>query len=335
MARAAETNRNADVPLEPILVSSAGGWTNVIRLGNEHIEVIVAPEIGRILQVSRPGGRNLYRENTELAGKLPPADDDGRWSNYGGDWIWPVAQTRWSEFQPGNWPPRRLLDGRPWEYTSWKTLGGQQCCLMSQHYGAPLHLKASRLIKLEAGAKRLLIAQRLERTAASTVPVTLWQISQVAGAARLVLPVDDNSAFTNGYRVLMFAAPPAAAVQVARQTLVLRTELPAETKLGSDSRQGWVAAQVDRAVILLEVITPAAAGPFPEEGCAIEVYTNPGMDYSEIELLSPEVNLAPGAVLETTVALSVHMLPRGTAPSALPAWIQRWRSGAGENALRD
>lgn len=304
---AALSDVGADVPVAPVPATNYLGWTNAYVLQNHALEVVVAPCIGRIAQIRYRGGEDLLRLDSELGGRVP--DGKESWLNFGGDWLWPVAQSRWKDIwgsDPGSaeasWPPPAALADRPWDGTAWKDADGTLCCLMSREYGAPVNLRVSRLIKLDREAPLFTIRQRIERTAASDVPVVLWNITQIAGATRVVLPRDPASALERGIRALLFGLPGNTQLtECARATVYdART---GEHKLCSDSHRAWIAAQKGDTLVVEHAAEENLKGSHPDGGCTVEMYSNAGLGYSEIETLSVESNLLPGESLQNTISI--------------------------------
>ena len=94
---------NADVPVAPIAATSMEGWTNVFKLQNPALEIVVAPCAGRIVRISYKGDDNILRLDAGLKDRVPDGGGDELWMNYGGDWIWPVAQSRWTSIAKSDW----------------------------------------------------------------------------------------------------------------------------------------------------------------------------------------------------------------------------------------
>ncbi|MFH0953864.1 MAG: hypothetical protein V1873_06010 [Verrucomicrobiota bacterium] len=300
MPTAAVPDVGADVPVAPVPAINYLGWTNAYVLQTPALEVVVVPCIGRIAQIRYRGGENLLRLDPGLAGRVP--DGKESWLNFGGDWLWPVAQSRWKDIWGSDWPPPAALADRPWDGTAWKDADGASCCLMSREYGAPVNLRVSRLIKLDREAPFFTIRQRIERTAASDVPVVLWNITQIAGAARLVLPRDPESALERGIRALLFGLPGNTQLtECARATVYdART---GEHKLCSDSHRAWIAAQKGDTLVVEHAAEENVKGSHPDGGCTVEMYSNAGLGYSEIETLSVESNILPGESLQNTISI--------------------------------
>jgi hypothetical protein len=133
--------------------------------------------------VRRPPGRRLAHP----ARARPPGAISG------GDWMFPVAQAHWPDRFGNRWPPPPFLDGLPWQGHAWISDDGAQHALLTLEVGAPLHIRLHRALRVDPITATVTIRQRMERTAASDIPMTLWNISQVPDAQRVLMPVDDDS----------------------------------------------------------------------------------------------------------------------------------------------
>lgn len=313
---------NADVPVAPLQAVAFNGWTNTFKYRNETIEIVIAPDVGRIVYLAPVGGTNLLRLDEGLLGHKPSADATESWVNYGGDWFWPVAQSHWAEFNEKDWPPPPAMMETPWEATAWKGADGSQHCLLNRTYGEPLNIKVSRLFKLENGQPVVTVRQRIERTKASEIPVSLWNLSQIARPDRIVLSLDTNSIFEQGFKVLNFDAPGSDVLTPCKQAAVVNARSKGEYKLGSDSEGGWVAAQRGISLIIEKAINAPSEAPYPDGGCGLECYINSGLGYAEIETLSPEKNLNPGDSLENILRIQVAPVEEGLDDCALAEQIQ-------------
>src|SRR4051794_19258518 len=82
------------------------GWPGCFRLTNGTVDVVVVPQVGRVMRYGPVGGPNLLWENPALAGRDPnpsPAADVV-WANFGGDKVWPWPQD-WAGRTGRQWPP--------------------------------------------------------------------------------------------------------------------------------------------------------------------------------------------------------------------------------------
>jgi hypothetical protein len=294
----------APPPVAPIPPADFLGWPQAFRLQNEQAEAVLVPAVGRLVHFAAREIPNPFRLEPGLHGRIP--GDGERFFNLGGDWLWPVAQAQWAAFSDTgqDWPPPAALADSPWTGSAWTDAEGAPCALMTREYGEPLNILVSRLFRLEPGSAALVVQQRIERTEASSIPVVLWNISQIAGAEQVVLPVDAQSKFPGGLKALMGRKPPRTRLVDCGDAAVYQVGEGTETKLGSDSPRGWIAAAKGVHVIFESVVN-TATGDFPDGGCVLELYSNHGLGYSEIETLSPEVNLAPGQVLENTLRIEL------------------------------
>lgn len=308
---------DASPPVAPILPVEYLGWTNVYRLQNECAEAVFVPAIGRLVHFAPLHGASPFRLEPTLQGKTPPENE--RFFNIGGDWLWPVSQARWAVLAEDgkDWPPPALLADLPWSCSAWTDADGVQCAQLTREYGAPLHIRVSRRFCLAPDSASLVVQQSIERTAPSDIPVVLWNISQIAQAEHIVLPVEKTSKFRGGLKALMGRKPSRKLLAACDGAAVYRVSPGAETKLGSDSLQGWIAA-AKTTNIIFESVANTSAGDYPDGGCIVEVYSNHGLGYSEIETLSPELDLEPGTVLENTlrIELSSTEVPLEACPLA-------------------
>jgi hypothetical protein len=314
---------DGDVPVAPIPAVEYQGWTNAFRLAGSELEAVIVPDTGRLASLAPSGSTNLLRVDPTLAGKTAVPEATDYWFNFGGDWLWPVAQNRWPDVHGADWPPSRLLDGRPWSGRAWKAADGAACCLLEQEYGAPLHIRVSRLFRLPSDPPRLEVRQKITRTAESTIPVTLWNISQLARAEAVVMPVEATSAFSNGVAVLKFDPPGGRTLARCPGVVVYHARSGGEHKLGSDSPRAWIAARKGDVLLIEQAVAAEPGGEYPDQGCRVEMYSNSGLAYSEIETLSAEKNLLPGETLENTLLMSCHRVDPDLSACDLAAAARR------------
>jgi len=304
-------------PVAPIPATEYRGWAQAFRIQNDRAEAVFVPAVGRLVHFARLDGASPLRLEPALAGKTPAAGET--FFNLGGDWFWPVSQARWPALAPDgkDWPPPAALgDETPWTGSAWTDADGASCVQFVRHYGAPLHVEATRLFRLDPTSAVLVVRQRLERTAPSDIPVVLWNVSQIAQAEQIVLPADEDSKFRGGLKALMGRKPPRKQLVRCGDVAVYRVAPGAETKLGSDSLRGWIAAARGTDVVF-EAVANSATGDYPDGGCVVEVYSNKGLGYSEIETLSPELNLEPGTVLENVLRIQLATTDAPLAPCPL------------------
>lgn len=312
------------IPVAPIKSIQWNGWTNAIRLNNKHVDVILVPETGRLTHFSLQKEESLLRLDAGLAGKTP--DTPEHFFNAGGDWLWPVSQAKWADFSKNksDWPPPAVMADAGWDASAWKASDGAQYALLTRTYGEPLNIKASRLFQLEPQSAVLKIRQTIERIAPSDIPVTLWNVSQVALADDIIFPVRDDSAFKKGVRALMGRVPGKERLLRCDAAALYRVTPGSETKLGVDAALPWVAAIRGNNALIEFAENPSISGAtYPDGGCSVEIYSNHGLGYTEIEILSPEVLLEQGNILENTLRLVMVSLPGQDDSCGKAEWIHQ------------
>ena len=289
-----------------IQTTAYSGWKHCYALDNGLMQVIVAPEAGRIVHIGFRGHGNMLRLDPQLAGK--PFPPDATWVNLGGDWFWPAAQSAWPGFAGADWPPPAVMAEQAWQAEAWSDAAGNHSCMMTRRYGAPLHVMASRLITLDRRLAQLRIRQQLRRIgpALTEAPVTLWNITQLPQVQRVFLPAD--AAAGDGFKTLLFDPPSTSHIERINGMLVFDARRDGEFKIGTLASNHWIAAELGGALIL-ERMQTTATGTFPDGGCSVELYSNSGSGYTEIETLSPEQHLATGEASDNLVVVDCHFFP--------------------------
>lgn len=334
------TFANDPVPVAPIGAIEYRGWSNAFRLQNEQIKVVIVPEIGRIAHIGFVDSDNFLRLDESLVGKTGEGRAPNEWMNYGGDWLWPVAQSRWSNFQDETWPPAPVLDGPAWSGRAWRTEDGSQHCLITRDIGAPFHVRVSRTIQLPHTNAYISVRQRIERLEPSDIPVTLWQLSQIHDAEWVVFPVEEDSHFAQGFAPIKFDIPDEKNLHRCGNTVVHDVQHGGEHKLGSDSPRAWLAALKGDVLLIVRSAPDEGKGEYPDGGCTLQLYSNSELGYAELETLSTEQALAPGEHINNTLHLSLHRLVNiPESPCALAETAQRllgeWKPSPGPTAIRE
>ncbi len=296
------------VPVAPINAVEYGGWPNAFVLRNEHILVVIVPEIGRITHLGFLNKDNVLRHDEDLIGQQGETDISEDWLNHGGDWIWPVAQSRWPDFQEGHWPPSPLLEGQPWSGRAWRTEDGSLHCLITRDFGEPLQVRVSRTFRLAPSHTHVTVRQRIKRLESSDVPVTLWHLSQIQDAEQVVLPVDADSRFEGGITTILLDMPDDTVLERCEDTVVYDAQQDGEHKLGSDSARSWIAARKGYTLLVARVDPEDHNATCPDSGCTLQMYAHTGLRYAELGMLSGERYLEPEEHVSNTLTLSLHLL---------------------------
>ena len=269
------------------------GWKGAYRLANKTTELVFVPQIGRIMRYGGVEGANLLWNNRELDGKTtdlahPPKD----WQNYGGDKCWPAPQARWG------WPPDPAMDSGRQSVTVTK----QKHLRVTGQPSGKEKVRFVREIALDAEGSGVTIENTLINVSDKPDTWAVWEVAQTDNPDLMRLPLYKAGHFENGFYVFgdPQPVPVPGNVTVAGDEIHVRRDPKHASKIGGDSPLGWIVAEKNG--IRLEVSQTVEAGkPYPDSGCALEIYTSDGPNaYVELELLGPLTPLAPKAQISLT-----------------------------------
>lgn len=263
------------------------GWSDAWVVSNGEVEALVVPAVGRVMQFRWSGAsRGPFWENPQLAGKaMPESPWTASHGSFGGDKTWPAPQSLWS------WPPPDVFDASPVEARpedgALRLVSG-----VSPRFG----IRTERRIIVPQGGSSLAIETHYHKVSGDPVTVGIWVITQVADPVAVYVPVPEGSRFASGTSAMWGAPPPA----VSRQGNLLRLTRDAAKayKIGNDATAMlWVGA-----TDLLRIEIPrVAGGAYPDDGCSVEVYSNPDpVPYLELETLGVQRRLVAGDTLSAT-----------------------------------
>jgi hypothetical protein len=321
----ADAPMDQDVPVAPLVARDYHGWTNAYYLQHANMHVVLVPELGRIMHLGGYETNNLLRVNAEWEGAVANRETRATsWPNYGGDWIWPVAQPHWASFHQRSWPPHPDLDGGTWTTRAWRSADGASHARMERAFGEPFHIHITRTLRLDATQSVFTVRQRIEQTGESKIPFTLWHISQMDKAEMVFVPVDAHSSFEPTGLIALMHAYPSNEISRCEDVAVYDARMGGEHKFGSDSQRSWIAAVKGPWILLVRIANEEQEGDtYPDGGCVLQIFSSGGLGYSEIETMSPERVLATGETIENTLTYSLHERPDTlTEPCALAAFIK-------------
>lgn len=277
-------------------------FDDAVTIDNGVVRLSVSPAAGRVVEFGLVNGENLIWVNTLAVYDEPVVGNNGqKYYNLGGDKLWPAPQPLWG-FATGNgpWPPEGVIDGQAWALVDQTDDALTIESRPSPHFG----IVVRRQFELSPDAAEAVITNTIRRVEANPFPVQVWTITQVTPPLAAVLDVagdrpavgpdflpltDDTPDKIEGH--VRTSGPGGAAVWSQRGEPY--------AKLGSLGR--WVAATYDGIAFRQETsFDPHGAYP---EGSSVQVYR--AADYTELELLGPLVQLAPGESVSNTVKWSL------------------------------
>ncbi|MBX3735001.1 MAG: hypothetical protein KF791_20690 [Verrucomicrobiae bacterium] len=285
-ALAAAGNVNGAAPVT-VARTNHQGWSSAWKVSNGIVETIVVPEVGRVMQFRFAGATNgPFWENPALAGKPMP---DQPWTaahgSFGGDKSWPAPQSLW------NWPPPDVFDTSAVEARA-EPGALRLTSPVSPRFG----VRTERRVLLEPDQPVLRIETTYHKVAGEPVSLGVWVITQVADPVAVYLPVPPDTRFESGTSAMWGPVP--ATLSRRGNLLRLTRDTRASHKVGNEGvSMVWVGAHE-----LLRVDIPRiAGGTYADDGCSVEVYTNPDpVPYVELETLGPQRWLAVGDSVAAT-----------------------------------
>jgi hypothetical protein len=293
----------------PVRVSKIDyhGWKDSHRLASATLEVIVVSAIARIMQLARIGDdAGVLWQNRALDGQQPQPHS-GTWANFGGEKCWPAPQSDWPRILGHDWPPPAAFDAGPFEASV--TEAG---LILKSPVDPAWGIQAVRHIELDPSEAVMRVRTEFHKVSDKPVRVAIWTVAQFQDPACVAIELPLSSRFPGGYANLIKADPAELAVSGSVLTFVRHPHR--FVKIGSDAAKVvWVGP-----TCLVRMQSDLLAGDYPDGGCHVEVYTNPGeQTYVELETLGLLVNLESGQAIEHTTTYTV--LPRTTADARLEA----------------
>ena len=272
------------------------GWTNALRMRSAEAEVIVVPEIGRVMSYRFLNSENVFWEDRSLDGQRgrPNGKD---WINFGGDKTWPAPESDWGQ-RTGRkeWMPPAAFDALPVEARSTNGYAVTLLSPVDPHYG----IRTTRQISL--AGRYLSIITSYEKVSGEPFKVGVWTITQFREPVAVYVAARTNSIFAGGY--FQFDKEPWPQLQREGRHLKITRDPKLSHKLGSDANALlWVGEKE-----LCRVSNwSEAGGEYPDRGARAEVYTNPDpKKYVELEMLGPLSQMKSGERISFGVNYSLE-----------------------------
>lgn len=268
------------------------GWQDAWRISNGEYEVVVVPQIARIMAYGPAGGQNILWVNDALTPERPAAapPNPKEWQNYGGYKLWPAPEKDW------DWPPDWQLDRGPCRV---EATGAGSLRLI----GAPSSkhgIRFDREITLAPEGSHLSIVQTAVNVSDKPITASIWDVTQVRADCVGFVPLGPGAAYRTGE-----GGPPDEQWSKVDDMLLVK---PAgkNGKVFISGPPAWLGCKRGGA-LFIKAFDMASAPP-PEPETPREVYTG-DMGYTELEIVGPAVPLKPGET--TTLNENWYLLPAG------------------------
>lgn len=265
------------------------GWPDTYRLSNGAIEVRVVTAVGpRIVDVRLAGGENiLYMRPAEAGGR-----GEAEWMFRGGWRLWVSPEVRESTY---------ALDNAACEV---ETAAGM--VRVTGPAQPEAGIRKSVEVALDGGEPRVRVTGRIRNVADGPRTYAAWSLPVLRPGGRAFVPLDVGTpgAFDAVRRLILwsyarFSDPRYAFGDRLVQIDHARVPAPAagqsgrrddESKIGTDSRQGWAAYLLGETLFLKR--WRHEEGERTDGGATIEVYSS--HEFLELEHLGPLRTIAPG-----------------------------------------
>jgi len=248
------------------------GWPGSMRISNGRVDLVVVPQIGRVMRYGFVDGPNLLWENQAFLGKSRPGN---QWVNYGGDKIWPAPQSVW------NWPPDADLDG-----SAYKAEAIRNGVRLTSPLSRKMKLQFTREITLDPLTTQVNFRNRMENRGERRL-LGLWQVTQIDDPTSITMGTAISSTQPKGWYGFGNERMNPAFHEQRGQSLVIRRDPQNSRKFGARSSSGEITAT--KGSILFRTHARVVPGvEYPDRGSAQQVYTNADPDrYAEMEHAGP------------------------------------------------
>jgi hypothetical protein len=280
------------------------GFARAWRLTNDTVELVVAPDVGRIVRYGRIGGPNMLWSGVSPTGGVWLV---GTWRNWGGDKIWAWPQDGWPRRTGSAWPPPGDGATQGWQVAS--ASAGRLCLTgpIIEGHGC----RAVREIALAATGTVVTLRTSFEALdGASLAGLAVWDVAQVPAAPEVDARLAPDATGTGVHD----PAPGWDAPQRDGRHLRFRRDGTRGPKSFVDADQWSVAAGGDRFVLDLVSGGPGAAC-VPGE-CA-QLYGSPDEERWRPAGVGPVMELeftsrraGPGQAPELVVTWSLERVAR-------------------------
>jgi len=258
-------------------VPTVNGTVYTFTAGNI-VFAVDAAKAGRIVTYSL-AGKNILT--------VAKNSEDNNW----GSTFWPSPQSAW------NWPPPAELDPNP--YTA--SLNGALVTMTSQTFAA-LGLSVTKQFSVAASTGMVTIQYGLVNHGTQALSVAPWEITRVAAGGLTFFPMGGGSP-SKGMQDLLSLQMSGGVAWFAYDAAAVVND----QKVFADGHEGWIAYAGGNLLLVKAFGDIGAAQAAPGEA-EIELYTDAGHSYIEVENQGAYVSVAPGATSTWIVRWFLHKL---------------------------
>jgi hypothetical protein len=243
-----------------------------------------AATAGRIATFSLAG------KNILTAAKGP---EDNNW----GSTFWPSPQSAW------NWPPPAEID--PGAYVA--RVEGASLVLESPT-SPGLGLAVTKRFSIDAAKAMVKVEYGIVNKGTEPCSVAPWEITRVAAGGLTFFPMGEGEPWKGPQEILRLRM-----LEDVAWLSSVRVPAGPDQKVFADGHEGWIAHLAGDLLLVkaFSDISPAQAAPGEAE---IELYTDPGRTYVEVENQGAYASLKPGAASTWPVRWFLRKLDPAASP---------------------
>ncbi|TLX77180.1 hypothetical protein E9993_05725 [Labilibacter sediminis] len=303
-------NCNNQVKVETITFK---GLENSVEIKNQEIHLIVAPEIGRIVYYGFAEEDNLLFlnhdiENIEQHSPNKYLSGELKSPHYGGDRVLPTSEDYTHLYTGSRFIPDPWITCTPYDYELLKN-GVKITSQLSDILGVRL----SRTITIDKTGTQVHIHQKLKKLknalteAIDTIPLTIWNLSQIKYPQNTWMPLANESVFEKGFNIPVWPDAKNWGQEscMVKDNLLTFTPHPEKHQKVAADAQGWVAGLIDN-VLMIERFTPLKGVRYPDGGTSASIYSC--SLFAELECLSPEKILNVGEEIQHTITWELQKI---------------------------
>jgi hypothetical protein len=307
------------------------GWKDAWRISNGACELVVVPQVNRVMSFALTGSSSALWNNPPLAGQVQLADDH-QWHNFGGDKVWPTQQDWWERYTDRKgWPPPYTFDAAP--ATAEQIANGVR---MTTQKSADFGTRTVREFVMDEKRPLVLVRQWFAKEDGKTVTMSVWNVMQVRKPDYAMIPIGkeiDGRPYKNlGQQIV------SDTLKNNQTVVTIRNDDQKPMKIGAvldptGKQEDWVGA-VHGKQLILESRALHAGGSYPDGGAPAQIYTAPARDgsYVECEMLSPMTELHSGEKLRDDMVW--QLIPLTEAQATDPEQAAAAARAAHQEALR-
>jgi len=289
-----------------------GGWTNCLRLANDHAELIITLDVGpRVISYQHlPGGKNVLKNNADELGK----SGESAYFARGGHRLWLAPEGERTYFPDNSPVTHELLPNG---------------VRLENEPVAPWHIKKSLTITLAEESSEVKLEHRATNAGKEPTVVATWGVTTMETGGLEIIPRPPMTPHARNVRpnrlqvLWPYTDTADERWRWGREFVTLRqTAHSSPTKLGLLHSMKWI-GYLTRSTLFFKLVELEEGATYPDFGCNFETFSNASM--LQIETLSPLRTLAPGESIghsESWRLFGNIPEPQSLKEDALSDWIE-------------